>query len=124
MLYREKGAHLRGERLSPRQPSKFWAVSLCVLADSAGAADILDAIRAERYAVFAPNAHVLALNVGDAGLGETVSWDDAREVELALDGLAPAMSRVLQPGSEVLAQMPCPGRWKGSYRLPAPGSRG
>jgi len=98
--------------------------SLCVLADSAGAADILDAIRAGRsYAVFAPNGPTLALNVGDAGLGETASWDDAREVELALDGLAAGdvLRVATAAGSEVLAQAPAPGRWKGSYRMPAPG---
>jgi len=96
----------------------------CVYALSPGPDDILSALREGRaYITFAPDGPSLELQAGEAILGDSVSWDDTRELRLKAGGLkAGDVVRVVTGrGSEVLYQAPSPGDLDTGYRMAAPG---
>jgi hypothetical protein len=96
----------------------------CVYAESPGASDILAALRqGHAYLTFAPDGPTLELTAGEAMLGDTVAWSQAREVQIKAGGLAAGdVVRVITANSsEVLLQAPTAGRFQATYALAAPG---
>ncbi len=59
-----------------------------VYAESAGASDILTAIRqGHAFITFAPNGPTAELCAGDAGMGDGVSWNEVNELRIRAAGL-------------------------------------
>jgi hypothetical protein len=96
----------------------------CVYALSAGRGDILSALRqGHTYITFAPNAPVLCLTAGAAMLGDTVRWEETRQMRIELDGLeAGDVVRVVTAESEAtLFQAPERGDFVLDYAMEKPG---
>jgi hypothetical protein len=96
----------------------------CVYARSAGASDILAALRrGHSYITFAPNGPALELSAGEAILGDTVAWPETRTLRLALDGLEPGdVVRLVTPrGATALLEAPAAGRFEAGCAVDGPG---
>ncbi|MEW5830941.1 MAG: CehA/McbA family metallohydrolase [Chloroflexota bacterium] len=96
----------------------------CVYAPSAGASDILAAIRhGHAYVVYAPDGPALELTAGEALLGDSVSFARIREMEIAVNGLrAGDVVQVVTAGGGVpLLKAETDGDFRGRFRMDAPG---
>jgi hypothetical protein len=98
--------------------------TMCVYAESAGAGDILAAVRAGHgFLTFAPDGPVLELTAGEAIMGDSVRWPEVREVQLRVEGLlaGDAVRVVTGRGSDVLFTAPSRGDVSLAYVMDAPG---
>lgn len=96
----------------------------CVFARSRSAQDILSALRqGHAYITFAPNGPSLKLTAGDAMLGDSVPWEEVREMHIAVDDLqAGDVIKVITVSSgDVLLQAPAAGSFEGIHTMPQPG---
>lgn len=96
----------------------------CVYAQSAGASDILAALRGGRaYIVFAPDGPTLDMSAGEAILGDSVPFASVQELQIAVTGLqaGDVLQVVTAQGSVPLLKAEAPGDFRGSYTLEAPG---
>jgi hypothetical protein len=96
----------------------------CVFAQSAGASDILSALRkGQSYITFAPNGPWLELTAGGAIMGETVKWPEVKDVTIRAGGLSAGdiIRVVTNAGSEVLVHAPSDGQAAVGYKMEAPG---
>ena len=95
-----------------------------VYAESAGASDILAAVRAgHSFISFSSGGPVLELTAGEAIMGDCVRWTEMRDVHLHAQGLqAGDVVRVATGrGSEVLFTAPSPGDIALDHAVEAPG---
>ncbi len=98
--------------------------TMCVFAESAGAGDILAAVRAGHgFITFAPNGPTLELTAGDAIMGDTVNWQAQKEVHIRAQGLltGDVLSVVTGPKTEALFSAPSDGDVSLTYTMEAPG---
>ena len=96
----------------------------CVYAMSAGASDILQALKeGHAYITFAPNGPWLELTAGEAILGDSVAWPRVKELQVRAGGLlsGDVLRVVTGAGSQVLVQAPAAGQAQASYSMPSPG---
>ena len=97
----------------------------CVYAQSAGASDILAALRlGHAYIVFAPDGPTLEMCAGsDKGMGDSVPWLEINRLDIKLSGLHKGdMVRVVTPrGSDTLSQAVERGEFEAHYSMLAPG---
>jgi hypothetical protein len=97
----------------------------CVYAQSAGASDILDALRnGHAYLVFAPNGPTLEMSAGDdAVMGDTVRWMEAKELWLTVNNLlaGDVVRVVTATEAQVVWKAPTNGDFEMEYIMPAPG---
>lgn len=96
----------------------------CVYSPSTGAGDILDALReGHSYITFAPDGPGLELKAGEAILGDSVAWQEVRELQVTVWGLTPGdlVRVVTAQGSENLLETPAAGNAEFSYKMSAPG---
>jgi hypothetical protein len=95
-----------------------------VYAASAGISDILAALRqGHAYITFAPNGPTLEYRAGEAMMGDSVPWPEAKQVEISADGLlAGDVIRVVTgKGATPILQVPAPGRFEATLPVEAPG---
>ena len=96
----------------------------CVFADSAGAADILAAVRVGHgFITFAPNGPTLTLAAGEAIMGDTVHWEELKEVRIDAQGLLAGDVLRVATGNEtsVLFTAASDGDVSLAYKMEAPG---
>ena len=97
----------------------------CVYAQSAGASDILAALRGgHAYIVFAPNGPTLNFTAGEGAiLGDTVPWSEARELQIKVGGLlaGDVVRLVTHAETETLLQAPAAGDFQTAYLMKKPG---
>jgi hypothetical protein len=96
----------------------------CIYTMSQGPSDILSALKnGHAFITFAPNGPTLDLYAGDAIVGETVSWDAVKNVEIRASGLIPGdvIKVVTGSSSEELLEVPAAGEYHGGYTLKSPG---
>jgi hypothetical protein len=96
----------------------------CVFTLSAGASDILDALRhGHAYITFAPDGPGLELRAGEGIMGDTVPWPEVKELHICAGGLlAGDVLRVVTPaGAAPLLSAPEAGRFEAVYPVSAPG---
>ncbi len=96
----------------------------CIFADSAGASDILAALRAGHgFITFAPDGPTVELAAGQAIMGDTVQWQELKEVQIKARGLvAGDVIRVATDReNKVLFTAPSDGDVSLTYELGAPG---
>lgn len=96
----------------------------CVFAESAGPSDILAALRAgHAFITFAPDGPGLELAAGDAIMGDTVNWQELKEVRIKAQGLlAGDVVRVATAQeTAVLFTAPVDGAVELTYALASPG---
>jgi hypothetical protein len=96
----------------------------CVYALSAGASDILQALRqGHAYIIFAPNGPTLEMHAGDAILGDSVSWQSIKEVHIHLEGLlvGDVVRVITNSEAVVVMQTPSAGSFDLAYPMQAPG---
>ncbi|MEJ5309122.1 MAG: CehA/McbA family metallohydrolase [Anaerolineae bacterium] len=96
----------------------------CVYALSAGASDILAALRAgHAYIVYAPDGPTLNLTAGEAMLGDSVSFGHVKELQAHVTGLhaGDVLQVITAQGSAILLKAETPGDFRGSYTIEAPG---
>ncbi len=95
-----------------------------VYALSAGASDILAAIRqGHAFITYAPNGPTASLQAGKAMMGDSISWDQVKELRIQAAGLlAGDLLRVVTgAGSEVIIKAATDGDVELVYPLAAPG---
>jgi hypothetical protein len=106
-------------------PFKFLGgPTTCVFAESPGASDILAAVRAGHgFITFAPNGPTLELAAGEAIMGDTVNWQELKEVQIRAQGLlAGDVLRVVTGQKfEDLFSAPSDGDASLAYEMEAPG---
>ena len=99
--------------------------SMGVYAMSAGASDILEAVRqGHSYITFAPNGPELEMTAGyDAILGDSVPWAELKEMKIKLKGLlvGDVMRVVTGKSADVVFKAPTDGELEMTYRMDAPG---
>ncbi len=98
--------------------------SMGVFAESAGAGDILAAIRAgHAFIAFAPNGPSLQLSAGAAIQGDTVRWPEVKSIRIEASGLQPGdvVRVVTATRAEVVLQAPADGDAALDYALDGPG---
>ncbi len=98
--------------------------SMGVYAESAGAGDILAAVRAgHAFIAFAPNGPSLQLSAGDAIQGDTVRWPEVQVVHVEAAGLhqGDVIRAVTATRSDVLLQAPTDGDAALTYPVDGPG---
>jgi len=96
----------------------------CIYAASAGAGDLLAALKAgHAYVVFAPTGPGLELTAGEAILGDTVAWSKTKEMQIAVTGLVKGdvIRVVTGSSSDVWFEAPAAGSFRGVYAMKAPG---
>ncbi len=96
----------------------------CVYARSAGASDILSALRrGHAYIVFAPDGPSLDMTAGEAMLGDSVSFSKVKEMQVAVTGLraGDVLQVVTAQGSTPLLKAETNGNFRGYYTMEAPG---
>jgi hypothetical protein len=96
----------------------------CVLAESPGASDLLAAVKAGHgFITFAPDGPSLELTAGEAIMGDTVNWQELKEVQISAQGLVPGdLVRVVTgQKTEVLFSAPSDGGVSLAYAMEAPG---
>ena len=96
----------------------------CVYAQSAGASDILAALRqGHAYIVHAPDGPTLEVNAGEGILGDSVPFPEVKEMEIKVRGLRRGdMLQVVtgQDGTQ-LVKAEADGEYEGGYAMEAPG---
>jgi hypothetical protein len=98
--------------------------TMCVFADSAGASDILAAVKAGHgFLTFAPDGPSLELIVGKAIMGDTVRWQEQKDVQISVRGLVAGDVVRVATGqkSETLFSAPSDGDISLTYTMEAPG---
>jgi hypothetical protein len=98
--------------------------TMCVFAESAGASDILAAARAGHgFITFAPDGPTLELTAGDAIMGDTVDWQEHKEVQIAARGLLPGdvLRIATSRETKVLFEAPSDGDVSLTYAMEAAG---
>jgi hypothetical protein len=96
----------------------------CVYALSNAPSDILAALRSgHSYVTFAPNGPVLEFTAGDAMMGDSVLWEESKELSIAVDGLmaGDVIRLVTKQGNVDLLEAPSAGRFEAGYEMPAAG---
>jgi len=96
----------------------------CVWSMSAGASDILYALKAgHAYIVFAPNGPSLELTAGSAIMGDTVAFAQCQELQIVADGLKEkdTLRVVTGQSSQTLLEAPANGRVRAVYTMQQPG---
>jgi hypothetical protein len=96
----------------------------CVFAESRGASDILAALRAGHgFITFAPNGPTLSLTAGGAIMGDSVNWQELKEVQITAQGLlaGDVLRVVTGQKSEALFSAPSDGDVTLTYEMEAPG---
>jgi hypothetical protein len=96
----------------------------CIYAASAGAGDLLAALKAgHAYVVFAPTGPVLELTAGEAMLGDTIAWSAVKDMQIAVTGLVngDVIRVVTASSSDNLLEAPSAGSFRGVYTMKAPG---
>lgn len=95
-----------------------------VYALSAGASDILTAIRrGHAFITFAPNGPTAMLQAGESIMGDSVAWDQVKELRIQAAGLlAGDLLRVVTAArADVVFQAPTDGDVDLMYGVPSPG---
>lgn len=98
--------------------------TMCVFAESAGRSDILAALRAGRgFITFAPHGPTLELAAGEAIMGDTVNWQELKEVRIHAQGLLAGDVVRVATGQQTAALFTAPadGDVSLTYALAAPG---
>lgn len=96
----------------------------CVYAMSPSAADILDALRrGHAYVTFAPDGPELEMTAGDAIVGDSVAFDDVREVQIAAKGLQAGdlLQIITTEGVTPVLRTEVDGAYRGTYTMGKPG---
>ena len=96
----------------------------CVYALSAGASDILSALRrGHAYIVFAPDGPTLDMTAGEAMLGDSVPFSRVKEMQVNVTGLraGDVLQVVTAQGSTPLLKAETNGNFRGCYTMEAPG---
>jgi len=96
----------------------------CLYAESAGASDILAALRAGRgFITFAPDGPSLEFSAGEAIMGDTVDWREQKEVRIGAQGLRKGDALRVATGqkTETLLTAPSDGGVSLTYTMEAPG---
>jgi hypothetical protein len=96
----------------------------CVYAKSTSPADILDGLKqGHAYLTFAPNGPSLEMTAGEAIMGDSVSFANAREMQIRADGLlaGDVLQVITNQGSTPLLKAESNGAFQGIYRLDDPG---
>jgi len=97
--------------------------TMCVFAESDGASDILAALKAGHgYLTFAPDGPRLELTSGEAIMGDTVLWQEQKNVQISAQGLSAGdVLRVATgKGTETLFSAPSDGGVSLTYTMDAP----
>lgn len=95
-----------------------------VFADSAGASDILAAVRAGHgYLTFAPDGPGLELTAGEAIMGDSVRWNERKDVQVSAQGLVTGdlIRLTTKDKTETLFTAPSDGDISLSYTMDSPG---
>lgn len=98
--------------------------TMCVFAESAGASDILAAVKAGHgFLTFAPNGPTLELTAGDVIMGDAVPWHEHKDVQISARGLiAGDVLRVAtREKAEALFTAPSDGDISLAYTMETPG---
>jgi hypothetical protein len=98
--------------------------TMCVFSESAGASDILAAVKAGHgFLTFAPNGPSLELTAGEAIMGDTVDWRGQKEVRIWAQGLCAGDVLRVATGkaTETLFSAPSDGDILLTYSMEAPG---
>jgi PHP domain len=96
----------------------------CVYALSAGASDILYALkRGHAYIVFAPDGPILDMTAGEAILGDSVPFSRVKEMQVNVTGLraGDVLQVVTAQVSTPLLKAETNGNFRGCYTMEAPG---
>lgn len=95
-----------------------------VFADSAGASDIVAAVRAGHgFITFAPDGPTVELTAGEAIMGDSVDWQTRKEVQIRAEGLLEGDVLHVATGqkTETLFSAPSDGDVSLTYTMEAPG---
>jgi len=98
--------------------------TMCVFAESPGASDILAAVKAGHgFITFAPNGPTLELTAGEAIMGDSVNWQELKEVQIRAQGLLAGDVLRVATGqkTEGLFSAPSDGDVSLTYAMEAPG---
>jgi hypothetical protein len=98
--------------------------TMCVFAESPGSSDILAAVKAGHgFITFAPDGPSLELTAGQAIMGDTVHWQELKEVQVVAHGLVTGDVLRVATGqkTEVLFSAPSDGSVALAYAMEAPG---
>ncbi len=96
----------------------------CVYAMSAGASDILSALRrGHAFLTFAPDGPVLELKAGEKMMGDSILFSAEKEMEIKVHGLqkADVVQVVTAAGSQPIHKAEAPGSLEMRYPMDAPG---
>jgi hypothetical protein len=96
----------------------------CVYAISAGASDILSALRhGHAYVVYAPDGPTLEMAAGNAIMGDSVPFPQVKEIQVKANGLlaGDVLQVTTASGSTPLVKVETPGKFQGTYTMDAPG---
>jgi hypothetical protein len=96
----------------------------CVFAKSAGASDILSALKhGHAYLIYAPDGPTLELTAGNAILGDSVPFAQVKEMQITVKGLnrGDVLQVVTVQGGTQLLKAETNGNFKGHYTMNAPG---
>jgi hypothetical protein len=96
----------------------------CVYAPSAGASDILEALRrGHAYVCFAPDGPTLQASAGEALLGDSLPFDEGRKLKISINGLlaGDVVRVVTAQGVSTLVECTRPGSFQGVHTMQAPG---
>jgi len=96
----------------------------CVYAPSAGASDILSALRqGHAYIVYAPDGPTLEFTAREALLGDSVPFSRVREMQVTVNGLnaGDVLQVVTGQGGVPLLKAASSGNFQGDFVMPAPG---
>jgi hypothetical protein len=96
----------------------------CVYAPSAGASDILSALRhGHAYVVYAPDGPTLDMTAGKALLGDSVSFAEVKEMHVNVTGLhaGDVVEVVTAQSSTPLLKAETNGNFRGGYTIESPG---
>ncbi len=95
-----------------------------VYAESAGASDIVAAVRAgHSFITFAPNGPTLEMTAGEAIMGDSVAWTEVKEMQINVQGLqaGDVLRAVTAKSSEVLFTAPADGDIEITFDMDSPG---
>lgn len=96
----------------------------CIYAQSAGASDILDALRkGHAYIVYAPDGPTLEVKAGDATLGDSVPFTEIHEMHIMVRDLkrGDVLQMVTSQGGTQLVKAETDGDYNGIFVMEAPG---
>lgn len=98
--------------------------TICVYSMSAGSSEILTSIRlGHAFATFAPNGPTLEMTAGEAMMGDSVHWNDVKEMQINAAGLqsGDVLRVVTGASSDVIFKAPTDGNLNLQYQMAAPG---